>query len=690
MKKKIFLILAILLCLGAALTLSACSHTHTLIRHAATEPTCAVDGYLEYWECTDCKKLFPDSTAHAELADLSSMAIPALGHDPVNIWKSDETGHWNKCTRTGCTAQVNKTAHTYGEWNETLAPTCVAKGEETRSCTCGAEEKRDVAIDPDAHAPATTWTSDETGHWQDCTRTGCGAQLNKTAHTYGNWVENLAATCVAQGSHYKTCKTCFFKVTEAIPIDASKHVPAATWTTDGTNHWKVCTRTGCTVQLNKTAHTYGNWVETLAATCVAEGSHYKTCKICSFKVTEAIPIDAGNHAPAAAWTTDGTNHWKVCTRTGCTAQLNKGAHTPAWSSNTANHWKDCTACGYDIAPAAAHTYDAENTCVCGDYKDKGVQFTLRSGTYVVTDYTGTATEVVIPATYKGIAVTSIGYQAFSSCSKLTTITIPDSVTSIGEGAFYWCSRLTAVTFGANSKLTSIGERAFYNCSQLTTITIPVSVTSIGYDAFSWCSQLTTVTFGANSKLTSIGDGAFYECTRLTSVTIPDSVTSIGEEAFYWCSRLTTVTFGANSKLTSIGYEAFYHCSQLTTITIPAGVTSIGNYAFYYCSQLTTVTFGANSKLTSIGNYAFSDCSQLTTITIPDSVTSIGYAAFEDCSQLTTVYYGGSASDWENITIDTTYNYHLTSATRYYYSATQPTTAGNWWYYDQNGKPAVWP
>ena len=104
-------------------------------------------------------------------------------------------------------------------------------------------------------------------------------------------------------------------------------------------------------------------------------------------------------------------------------------------------------------------------------------------------------------------VTSIGEYAFSQCSGLTSVTIPNSVTSIGASAFSGCSGLTSVTIP--NSVTSIGGEAFYNCSGLTSVTIPNSVTSIG-------------------------DGAFSNCSGLTSVTIPNSVTSIGSSAFDGC------------------------------------------------------------------------------------------------------------------------------------------------------------
>ena len=89
---------------------------------------------------------------------------------------------------------------------------------------------------------------------------------------------------------------------------------------------------------------------------------------------------------------------------------------------------------------------------------------------------------------------------------------------------------SSVTYDGNNYIvTSIGEYAFSECTNLTSITIPNSVTSIGGAAFSYCSGLTSITI--SNSVSSIGDNAFEDCSGLTSVTIPKSVSSIGNGAF---------------------------------------------------------------------------------------------------------------------------------------------------------------
>ncbi len=324
------------------------------------------------------------------------------------------------------------------------------------------------------------------------------------------------------------------------------------------------------------------------------------------------------------------------------------------------------------------------------------------------------TEMTIPS-----EVQTIKPYAFYGCDSLTKVTIPDSVTSIGNYAFSGCSNLsytvynngkylgnatnpyvlladvvdkTVTSFTIPNTTKLIGSSAFFYCSSLASITIPDGVTSIGYCAFDGCSSLASVTIG--NSVESIDSSAFSYCSSLASVTVSsgnskyhsDGNCVIETESKTLILGYKNSVIPSDGSVTSIGSSAFSDCSSLASITIPDSVTSIGSYAFRNCRSLASITIPDSVK--SIGYDAFDDCSSLASVTIGNSVESIGSFAFDGCSSLASVYYHGTASEWADISIGSLYNYYLTSATRYYYSATAPTTAGNYWRY-VGGVPTPW-
>ena len=128
------------------------------------------------------------------------------------------------------------------------------------------------------------------------------------------------------------------------------------------------------------------------------------------------------------------------------------------------------------------------------------------------DNTITTANIPTTVSYEGTTynVTGINFSAFTVCTNLTSVTIPNSVTSIGNYAFYGCSSLISATIPD----ASIGNNAFDSCSALTSIILDMS--SIPANLFSQSTTLQNLTFGEN--VTSIGSGAFNACSFLQNVT----------------------------------------------------------------------------------------------------------------------------------------------------------------------------
>ena len=91
-------------------------------------------------------------------------------------------------------------------------------------------------------------------------------------------------------------------------------------------------------------------------------------------------------------------------------------------------------------------------------------------------FIGTDSQITIPDKVDNFTVTEIGNSAFSGCSSLTEINIPESVTEIGNRAFQFCEELQNITIPKSIK--KIGMAAFSKCEKLPRIIINGSITEM--------------------------------------------------------------------------------------------------------------------------------------------------------------------------------------------------------------------
>ena len=162
----------------------------------------------------------------------------------------------------------------------------------------------------------------------------------------------------------------------------------------------------------------------------------------------------------------------------------------------------------------------------------------------------------------GESLLVIENNAFSSCSSLTSITLPNTLVSIDYKAFA--------------------------LSGLTSINIPSSVAKIGTQAFSGCYDLKAITVDANNPSYCDIDGVLcnktkqilyqYPNAKGSDYEIPNTITKIEEYAFSLCKDVESLTIPAS--VGSIEYRALEGCSNLKKITCLRTSPISANFAIF--------------------------------------------------------------------------------------------------------------
>ena len=318
---------------------------------------------------------------------------------------------------------------------------------------------------------------------------------------------------------------------------------------------------------------------------------------------------------------------------------------------------------------------AVDTDNCQPIPESCFTFEKTSGT--ITGYQESCgRRVTIPKTINGVAVTSIGDQAFYN-KELRTITLPEGIQTIGNRAFSY-NKIQKVIIPEG--VTTINDAAFYH-NQLKELVLPTTIKTMPYASFN-NNQLpddqafiykrnsdgsedktTVISYGgANrdqvsipSQVQHLGVNSF-SYNQLKKVIIPEGVLTISNNAFA-NNLLETIVLPAS--LTNVGSSVF-RSNRLTDIQFPNKYFYIGgeafadnqlpdNKAFIYLrnsdgseNKSTLLAYGGAKRdnvvipenVTNIMNYAFYG-NQITSVTIPESVTTIGDSAFYK-NKLTTI------------------------------------------------------
>jgi len=280
-------------------------------------------------------------------------------------------------------------------------------------------------------------------------------------------------------------------------------------------------------------------------------------------------------------------------------------------------------------------------------------------------------------------------KAFSGCTNMKTVSIPDSVVCIGYHAFYDCEKLEYTKNGDDEVLLYLGnERNPYYAlitaqenGDVTSIRIHDRTVVLANFAFMNCYWLETMIFGEDTyyigshlmtgwnadghayyfddegkkqkgvlkKVTLTSNRAvqlykvYLPAENIVSLTLTGAVTDIPDEAFSntggsFCRNLKTVSI--SDSLSSIGINVFEGCNKLAYTTYRGG-QYLGNddNPFLVLVQakdktISSVKIHGKTKIISAG--AFSDCNALKSVVIPEAVTRIGTSAFFNCSSLKSV------------------------------------------------------
>ena len=299
---------------------------------------------------------------------------------------------------------------------------------------------------------------------------------------------------------------------------------------------------------------------------------------------------------------------------------------------------------------------------------------------------GTVGSVYVPSHIGNISdpITCIGSAAFSNCTAVTRVTLPETIIDIGVNAFAGCTSLTSLVIRAN--VAHINAGAFSGCSNLGVVYVDQGdadrvralVAASGCDVSGIAfveSDFYSLTLDTNlgdeldmSVLTkpytetlylpNVGnlpvptrkdytfEGWYTERSGGTRINEDDTLSG-GDWTLYahWSTTMPDPVFTVNWKgeITDVALNG--HTEVVVPETVnDITVTAIGDRAFdgrTATAKKKLLRVALPDTIKNIGSSAFAECTNLREVNIPAGVTNIALQAFRLCVSLDSVDIPGS-------------------------------------------------
>ena len=483
--------------------------------------------------------------------------------------------------------------HDWGEWTQTVAPSCETKGEEKRVCKSDPSHVETRPVSSLEHDWSETWTFGEDAHYHICRR-GCGAKSGEEAHRMQNGA----------------CEICGYSLTpsrlryEAIEEDGSvmgyRIAGFDESETDRTRLVAEATYGGSpVVEVGESAFENEAQLKSVYLPDTVKTVGYSAFFGCEQLARVAFPAVENVASEAFGYCTSLTEaaFGKIATwgreyedaRQNCLFIFDGSKALQSVSVAEGSH---------GLASEGGVLYNEDKTEVV--YAPPKIAGVVRLPSTIVTvgnfaDCTE-ITEIVLPE-----GVQTIDGLAFSGCARLQKINIPESVTMIGgDNPFRDCESLQTED---EDGVRYLGKWAFGAAEEVAELRFREGTRGIVPTAFSECGAEKIV---VPESVICIGWGAFSQCTALKEITLPYlGVTreTAGSAAFEMIFGYFALFFPMNGEFApqtlkkvtvtecvALPEKCFYKCKYLEEIVFEGGVSAVGSQALAEMSALGKIVF----------------------------------------------------------------------------------------------------